>query len=72
MVDKGPSPFGNQRTAYKILEALFINENNGDLLKCFKDALGEHDGQLLYDKTASIVRELAAIVDSEGNPDIKK
>jgi hypothetical protein len=36
------SPLGNQRTAYKVLESLFIasKDNPQELLDCFINALG--------------------------------
>ena len=54
MVNKGPSPYGNQRTAYKVLEAIYsADADNGfeNVKKCFINALGEEDGLALFNKT---------------------
>ena len=72
MVNSTGSPLGNQRTPFKILEALFTNEKDGDLLKCFINALGETDGTALYNKTKEIITELSGYVDRDGNPDVAK
>jgi hypothetical protein len=74
MTGKGGSPFGNQRTAYKILEGIFmadIDDNFQNVLKCFQDALGKEDGKALFNKTLSIIRELASFT-KNGEADIQK
>ena len=75
MTQKGPSPYGNQRTAYKILEGIYSAdaENNFENVKqCFINALGEADGLALFNKTGQIIHELTGLVNSEGEPDIDK
>ena len=75
MVNKGPSPYGNQRTAYKVLEAIYNADTENrfeNVKKCFINALGEEEGLALFNKTGQIIHELSGMVDSEGNPDIKR
>ena len=75
MVNKGPAPYGNQRTPYKILEAIFMADEENrfeNVLKCFQNALGKEDGKILFDKTLSVIKTLCRYTNSEGDPDIEK
>lgn len=67
------SPLGNQRTAFKILKALFkASENNPqELLNCFTRALGEEQGRNLYNKTKQTIDDLNKLITREGKPDIR-
>ena len=74
MTGKGGSPFGNQRTAYKILEGIFmadVDNNFKNVLQCFQNALGKEDGEALFYKTLSVIRELANFT-KDGEVDIQK
>lgn len=75
MTQKGPSPYGNQRTAYKILEAIYtadIDNNFENVKRCFINALGEADGLALFNKTGQVIHELTGLVNSKGEPDVDK
>ena len=75
MVNKGPAPYGNQRTPYKILEAIFMADEENrfeNVLKCFQNALGKEDGKILFDKTLSVIKTLCRYTNSEGDSDIER
>ena len=68
------SPLGNQRTAYKILESLFLasQENPQELKNIFINALGQENGEKLYNRTLNTIVRISKIQTSEGEPDIAK
>ena len=68
------SPLGNQRTAYKILESLFIasQDNPQELKNIFINALGQENGEKLYNKTLQTIGRIASMQTSDGEPDIAK
>lgn len=61
MNNGGKFVLGNQRTPYKILEALIYDSNgnlNSDTIQCFQNALGTQTGEAIYNKVKEVVDQL--------------
>lgn len=57
MVNKKGSPLGNQRTAYKVLEAMF-NTDYDSFKNLFIEAFGSDTGEQIFYKVTGIIQEL--------------
>lgn len=71
MNNGGKFVLGNQRTPYKILEALIYNSEgnlNNDTLQCFQNALGTQTGEAVYNKVKEVIDQLKPL---EVNQQIK-